>query len=191
MNFGKKSLFYNMFLILSSSILFLFWNINQEIMFFLTASYILFFLSFIIKFDIKKPFLFGFLIAVTYLSFFKQYYHYNTMNLTIFTFPVFPLIAWPLGLTLVYYCVTFFNSLFKIKSIFAKILVGYIIYVPSLIFIEYLGYHYSNIQLRSAYAGLSVIDCMHIPWSLKIVYFLNGLLFMILMFFFNGRESLK
>ena len=61
-------------------------------------------------------------------------------------------------------------------------MLGYLLYVPCLLFVEYVGYHVAGIHLESAYPSLGFLDCMHIPAPLKAVYFGNGLLFLLIVF---------
>ena len=165
------------FYLLSLMLLYYFWNRDPEIMFFVTCVYALCFLAFVLKFRIVKQLLLGLLIAVIYLTFYKEFYNYNTFSLRLFGYPLFPLFAWPFALTLLSYYISMLMEVMSIEKVWIKISVAYAVYVVMLIFLEYTGYHYLNIRLTSHYTSLPLIDCLHTPASLKLVYFINGLIF--------------
>ena len=148
----------------------------------ITCVYAICFLKFVLKFHVSRPLLIGFLIAVLYLTFYREYYHYNTFTLRIFDYPLFPLLAWPLALTLLTYYMHMLVDVLKLESVWAKVAAAYLAYLMMLIFLEYTAYHYLNIRLVSNYSSLPFIDCLHTPMFMKFVYFINGLVFFILYF---------
>ncbi len=179
---SHRSLYSYLTFLGSLAVLIYLWQLHPEIMFFVTAAYALLALRWFFRFEIERPVIVGLLIAVSYLTFFKDLYVYNTLKLEILSYPLFPLVAWPFGLTMLYHLVEYGADALGVRSTLAKILTGYLLYVPFLVSLEYYGYHYSNMQLESQYPGLPFIDCMHIPTTLKIVYFANGLVFLIILF---------
>jgi hypothetical protein len=179
------------FYLASLMILFAFWQINPEIMFLITCAYALCFLRFVLKFNIAKPLLIGLFIAASYLTFYRDFYHYQAFTFRILDYPLFPLAAWPLALTLLSYYIHILPTLLKQKKVWMKIATAYGVYVIMLIILEYTAYHYLNIRLTSNYASLPLIDCLHTPLSMKVVYFANGLAFFTMYFFLEDQPRTK
>ncbi len=175
------------FYLASLMVLFVFWHRNPEVMFLITCVYALCFLRFVLKFSIARPMLIGLVIAVSYLTFYKDFYHYDAFTLHVLNYPLFPLAAWPLALTLLSYYINMLTTLLKQEKAWAKVATAYGVYVIMLIFLEYTAYHYLNIRLASNYASLPLIDCLHTPLSMKVVYFINGLAFFMLYFFIEDQ----
>jgi hypothetical protein len=184
LNAMRSVYFRHIFFNLSLIGLFLLWPIDPQAMFYCTVFYAIGYLAFVLKFKIRYQLIAGILISTLYLTFFKEVYHYNTMRITVFRYPLFPLIAWPVGLTMISYYVTLIIYRMKIRSTRIKIGVAYIVFIVLLVSIEYIGYHYGNIRLVSHYPAIPLIDCMHMPTNLKIVYFSNGLIFFVVFFLF-------
>jgi uncharacterized protein (DUF486 family) len=105
------------------------------------------------------------------------------------SFPLFPLFAWPTAFCLLHYLTKCVAEVVGVVSAWGKVLLGYLLYVPCLLFVEYVGYHVAGIRLASNYPSLGFLDCMHIPASLKAVYFGNGLLFLLIVFGIFGDEK--
>lgn len=184
----KVSAAADVFYLVSLMLLYTLWQRNPEVMFFITLAYAVCFLKFILKYDVFKPFGIGFVIAVVYLTFYKGFYNYQAFTLQLFGYPLFPLLAWPLALTLLSYYAKMLADVLKLESLWSKILVAYAVYAVMLIVLEYTAYHYLKIRLTSNYSALPMIDCLHTPASLKAVYFINGFLFLV-SFFFGADRS--
>jgi hypothetical protein len=167
----------DVFYILSLLVLYLFWHINPELMFLATSFYALCYLALVLEFDIKKPIAIGLIISFSYLTFYKDIYNYNSFSLAFFQYPMFPLIAWPVGLTILSYYVIMLLETMEIEKTWVKITIAYSVYITMMVFVEYTAYHYVNIRLLSNYPSLPLIDCLHTPADLKVVYFVNGLIF--------------
>jgi len=170
------------FFLASLCALYFFWSVDPEIMLLTTGIYAVLFMSVVLKFDTGGPFLTGLFISIFYLSFYGDYYHYNTHTSHIFSYPLFPLLAWPLALTLLAYYMNMLFEVFTLKKTEIKIIIAYGIYVMMLLFFEYSAYHYHRMQLTSHYDSLPFIDCMHTPPSMQITYFINGLIFFMMYF---------
>ena len=157
--------------------LYAFWFLNPEMLFLITCAYALFFLSFILKTPIARPFLIGLVLSFLYLTFYRNIYTYQTMGWSVLGYPLYPLLAWPLALTLLGRYLDMFFDGFAFSAVKAKVAFAYAFYCLLLIFMEYTAYHYHQIRLTSQYESIPLIDCMHAPLSLKLVYFVNGLFF--------------
>ena len=146
------------FYLASLMVLFACWQRNPEVMFLITCVYALCFLRFVLKFSIAKPLLIGFFIATSYLSFYKDFYHYQAFTFRILDYPLFPLAAWPLALTLLSYYINVLLALLRQEKTWAKVATAYSVYVVMLIVLEYAAYHYLHIRLSSNYSSLPLIE---------------------------------
>jgi hypothetical protein len=163
--------------------LYLFWFLNPEIMFLATCIYALLFLSFGLKYSVGKPFLIGLIISLSYLTFYKDVYTYTRFLWRFFDYPLLPLLAWPIALTLLGYYMTMFFDATPMDKVWVKVAISYLVYIAMLVFLEYTAYHYHQIRLVSNYASLPLIDCMHTPLCMKVVYFVNGFIFFTVYFY--------
>lgn len=180
--------FKTVFLAFTSILLFLFWNINPQVMLILTTLYTMVYLYLFVGYPVVRPFFIGLFLALSYLPFFNHIYDYNIMSIQLFSYPFFPLLAWPLGLTISSYIAFVAIDNFQVRTYVGKLTLSYILFLPLLILVEYGGYHLGNIRLQSNHPPLPFIDCMHIPSTLKAVYFLNGFVFFAILYAFpvNG-----
>ncbi|HQK99697.1 MAG TPA: hypothetical protein PK090_02930 [Smithellaceae bacterium] len=181
----------DVFYLASLMLLYAFWLKNPEVMFFITCIYAVCFLKFVLKHHVARPLLIGLAIAFAYLTVFKEFYHYQAFTLHIFGYPLFPLLAWPLALTLMSYYARMLACVLKLERLWPKVFVAYGVYAIMLIVLEYTAYHYLNIRLASSYSSLPLIDCLHTPASLKVVYFINGFFFFTVYFYLNDLYSTR
>lgn len=179
----------DVFYIFSLLALYLCWHINPELMFLATSCYALCYLALVLKFDIKRPMTIGLFISFSYLTFYKDIYNYNSFFLAFFQYPLLPLIAWPVGLTILSYYVVMLLETMEIEKIQVKIAIAYSVYITMMILVEYTTYHYVNIRLLSNYPSLPLIDCLHTPADLKVVYFINGLIFFSAFFYLADEKQ--
>ncbi len=177
--------------LISLMVLFSLWQTHPEVMFLLTCVYALFFLVFVLKFSVRRQVVIGLVLAFAYLTFYKDFYQYNTFSLWIFGYPLLPLVGWPVGLSLLSYYINMLLSILKVKKMWIKMTLSYGTYLVMLIILEYSAYHYLNIRLASQYASLPLIDCLHVPASMKAAYFLNGLIFFLLYFHFTHMRQIR
>lgn len=122
----------------------------------------------------RKRFLIGFvLLTLIWTRSANHLYLYTRSDWHFLTIPVFPLIAWTVGLTTLWIIYGMAMKTFKIHKRFS-FMIGYGIYLPALVGIETIGYHWFNIRLVSHYKGLPFFDCLHVPGWMKMVYFSKG-----------------
>ncbi len=115
------------------------------------------------------------------------YRGYNTFQLHLFGKSVFPMLAWPAGLVMGYY---YLVPRIKIKSWPKRWLVLSLIYCFGLIIVETIGYNVLNIKLDTGngYPGWPVLNILHCPWWMQIVYFANGIVYMGAVSWKDGRK---
>lgn len=120
--------------------------------------------------------------SIWFLLAFKMYQYNGKISLTIFGIPLFPLVAWILGLVAFYYLnqtvIKLFPKIFDKK--YKKILFSLIFYSVLMVVFEGIGYNFLGIRLSSNYPGLSICNCLHAPLWMQIAYFTNGYIFIFL-----------
>lgn len=163
-------------------VLFLLWGVAPRALFVVTSALALGYLHFVSREDVPLHFAVGLFIAFGYLCIFRNVYSYGRFDVRLLSFPLFPLLAWPTAFCLLHYLTKRVAESVGVVSAGGRVLLGYLLYVPCLLFVEYVGYHVAGIRLESAYPSLGFLDCMHIPAPLKAVYFGNGLLFLLIVF---------
>jgi hypothetical protein len=131
-------------------------------------------------FPVLLPAFTGLFVAVSYLAVWGDTYKYTHPLLSWNDLPLFPLLAWPYGLTLVLFWSGRLAKLLGVTSRAGRIAVGYLVFAPSLVAVEWVGYQYCDIRLVTHYPGLLGLECMHIPPALTAVYFANGLIYLVL-----------
>ena len=117
------------------------------------------------KDKIRQELIVAFLFSLAITSYY--FYEYTTFNIMIGKLNLFPIVSWTFGLVLlreVYERIKIKNKFFWVT----------LFYIVLLIIVEYLSYNFLNIQLNSNFPGLWKIDAMHSPWTLKIIYFITG-----------------
>lgn len=120
------------------------------------------------------------IIGVTWMIFAKDMYQYVGSFYTVAGINIFPLFAVPIalmGIWVLYQAVSVFLAS---KSFHWRIgLFTIFVNWPVLILVEYLGYHWLDIQNASTsqYAGLAFCDCLHAPWWMQLTYFAFGPIF--------------
>ncbi len=160
---------------------FLSWRISPGPMFLATTAATLVVMRRFFAFQVLAPYLTALAIAIAYLYFWGETYTYTHPSLHLGTLPVFPLLAWPYGLTLVLFWSARLARLLGVTSPAGRIAVGYAVFAPSLVAVEWVGYQFCDIRLSSQYAGFLGLDCLHIPPAMAAVYFANGLVFLVVM----------
>ncbi len=118
------------------------------------------------------------IVAFVWVSASGDVYHgYNTFKLHVFGKSIFPMLAWPAGLVMGYYYIV---PHIKIKSWPKRWLVLSLVYSFGLIVLETIGYNVLNIKLDTGngYPGWPVLNILHCPWWMQVVYFANGIIFM-------------
>ena len=97
---------------------------------------------------------------------FSGIYIYRDTNIAIFGFNLFPFFAWTAGLVLL--------KAFYDKLTSYRFLKSSLIYVCTLLAIEFVGYNLLGIQLSSNYPGLFGLNLMHAPWYSQLYYIFIG-----------------
>ncbi len=104
------------------------------------------------------------------------YAGYNTFRVTILGVSLFPILAWPNMLMLLYFWAypalagrTWWGAWLRLSLLYSTLLILF----------EYAGYHFAGIHLDAgrSYRGWPVLDIFHCPWWMQVAYFLNGILF--------------
>lgn len=102
---------------------------------------------------------------------FSGIYHYQNGNLMIGGLNVFAFVAWTAGLI-------FLSEVYARMKGKDKYLKTVILYWVLLIGLEYIGYHWWQIQLNSNYPGLFGLDVLHVPFFAKVYYLSIGPIFL-------------
>ncbi len=160
---------------------FLSWRVAPGPMFLATTVATLVVMRRVFGFPVAAPYLVALAIAATYLRFWGGTYNYTHPSLHFGTVPLFPLLAWPYGLTLVLFWSGRLARWLGVTSPAGRIAVGYGLFAPSLVAVEWVGYQFCDIRLASNSPGFFGLDCIHIPPAMTAVYFANGLVFLIVM----------
>lgn len=139
-----------------------------------------------------KKFLIAFCLSLFWVFFATDYYLYENVQFIFLGLNLYPLVAWTIGLFLSVYM---FEKFFKKDRSFIKNFVFYFLfYLFCLIFLETLFYHVFGIVNLSAlnYPGLPICNCLHAVWWMKIMYFLIGPAYFLLLTFCNkyNKKSL-
>jgi len=119
------------------------------------------------KKGIGQQLIVAFLIAFSWVNFFSDYYIYKETNYAILGINLFPLIAWTVGLV-------FLREIYEKMKSKDRLLKASIIYIIFILFLEYFGYHFLQIQLNFDFPGLFGFNLMHIPLFGKIFYLSAG-----------------
>jgi hypothetical protein len=160
---------------------FLSWRISPGPMFLATTVATLVVLRRVFAFPVAAPYLTALVVAVAYLHFWGETYKYTHPSLHFGRVPLFPLLAWPYGLTLLLFWSGRLARWLGVTSTVGRIAVGYGVFAPSLIAVEWVGYQFCDIRLSSSFPGFLSLDCIHIPPEMTAVYFTNGLVFLVVM----------
>lgn len=120
------------------------------------------------KKGVKKEMLIAFLISLAWVSL-SGIYGYRDDSYILFGINLFPLICWTAGLVLLK---EIYEKYFKRKKNGLRNIA--ILYVLSLIVIEFIGYNWLCIQLSTNYEGLLGIEALHMPWFGKLYYLTIG-----------------
>jgi hypothetical protein len=109
----------------------------------------------------------------------KGQYGYNREFLVVDGYNIYPLFAWAVGLFGVYLIYAHWVPSFRSHSFVKKILLFTAFYWTLLLGSEILAYHVFNFRnvATASYAGLPLIDCIHVPGWMKAAYLLNGPLY--------------
>ncbi len=160
---------------------FLAWRISPGPMFIATTVATLVVLRRVFGFPIAAPYSIALAISAAYLHFWGDAYEYAHPSLHFGRVPMFPLLAWPFGLTLLLFWSGRLARWLGVTSTPGRIAVGYGVFAPGLVAVEWVGYQFCDIRLSSTHPGFLGLDCIHIPPAMTAVYFANGLLFLIVM----------
>ncbi len=104
------------------------------------------------------------------------YAGYNVFRASFGGVTLFPALAWPNLLVLLYFWV---YPLVPARSWWRKWLRLSLLYAGLLILLEYAGYHFAGVHLDAGrgYPGWPLLDIFHCPWWMQAAYFLNGIVF--------------
>lgn len=115
-------------------------------------------------------------VACCWYSIGKDMYGYNRDMLLIAGYTVYPLFAWAVGLFGVHLIYAYMIRLLPVRSRAVRFPLFVLFYWALLFGSEILAYHYFHFRniATAQYAGLPVLDCIHVPDWMKIAYLLNG-----------------
>jgi len=116
------------------------------------------------------------------------YAGYNVFHVTVGGVTLFPAIAWPNLLVLLYF---WLYPAIPARAWWRKWLGLSLVYCALLILVEYVGYHFAGVHLDAGrqYRGWPVLDIFHCPWWMQAAYFLNGIVFSGVTAWLTGRRS--
>lgn len=117
------------------------------------------------KKKVGQELIIAFLFAMIITSYYI--YEYTTLNLFLGRVNLFPLVSWIFGLVL-------FREIYERFKLKYKKIIFSIIYITFLLFLEYIGYNYLNIQLTSSFPGLFGMNLIHSPIGMKLFYLFAG-----------------
>lgn len=115
------------------------------------------------------------IIAILFALFITSYhtYIYSTINFTIGTINIFPLIMWTAGLVIL-------REAYEISSIKFKLIVFSVIYLLILFIIEYIGYYHLGIRINGDYPSLLGTGIIHGPTIIHLFYVLAGPIYLLI-----------
>ncbi len=108
-------------------------------------------------------------------------YAYQTTLFVIGSLNFYPICYWTMGLFATYFLFRTFQSYFV--SFWVRWLVFSLFFWSGLIVIEFVAYHFLGLKNLAALncSGLPVLDCIHAPLMMKVVYFTMGPLYFLLL----------
>lgn len=118
-------------------------------------------------------------VALIWVVIAKNEYGYNIDFITIGDINLYPLFAWAIGLFFTYVLYSHYEHILKRQGYIRKILLYAAFYIPPLIAVETIAYHWSNIHniATAAFSGLPLCDCIHAPHWMQASYFAVGPIF--------------
>jgi hypothetical protein len=161
---NKKFLYFTILAVLILGILYIFLETKLALIIacclWLFGSYI------IMKEKIGQELVVAFLFAIAWTSY--NFYEYINSNIFIGgKINLYPLICWTGGLVLL-------REIYERLDKSYKFLKIYFIYLVGLFFLEYIGYHFLNIQLNSNFPSLFNLGIIHTPLVAKVFYLIAG-----------------
>ncbi len=108
-------------------------------------------------------------------------YVYETTLFVIGPLNLYPICYWTIGLFATYFLFRTFQSYFM--SFWVRWLVFSLFFWSGLIVIEFVAYHFLGLKDLATLncPGLPVLDCIHAPSTMKVVYFTMGPLYFLLL----------
>lgn len=112
----------------------------------------------------------------------KGQYGYNREMLLIGGYTVYPLFAWAVGLFGVYLMYSYWVRIFPNRTLPGKLIFFVVLYWSLLFGSEILAYHFFHFRniATANYAGLPLVDCIHVPGWMQAAYLLNGPLYFLI-----------
>ncbi|MDO8508545.1 MAG: hypothetical protein Q7S27_02570 [Nanoarchaeota archaeon] len=109
------------------------------------------------------------IVAVLFSLIITSYYiyEYTTANILIGRINIFPLIAWTAGLV-------FLREIYEKLKTGHKFLIISLVYIITLLLVEYLGFHILSIKLNSDFPSLLRLGIIHAPLGMKLFYICAG-----------------
>ncbi len=134
------------------------------------------FSHFLLGINVLPHYLIAWLILFPWYFLLRNLYRYNREDVRVFGIPLFPVLAWSVGLPSGMIVLRlFFATIHKTPPLHFPVWYGAFIVI--LVIYEWVGYHLLNIRLRTEYKGFPLIDCMHVPGWVKAGYFSIGVLY--------------
>jgi hypothetical protein len=115
-------------------------------------------------------------VACCWLFVAREQYGYNRELLVIAGYNVYPLFAWAVGLFGVFLIYAHWVPSFRKMTFMKKMAFFTLLYWGLLFSSEILAYRFFNFRniATAQYAGLPLLDCIHVPGWMKAAYLLNG-----------------
>ena len=115
------------------------------------------------------------IIAVLFAIIITSYYlyEYTAANILIGKINIFPLTAWTAGLVLL-------REIYERLKTKHKLPIAYLIYLVSLLLVEYIGYYIFKIKLNSDFPSLLGLGIIHTTLGMKLIYIITGPIYLII-----------
>jgi len=115
-------------------------------------------------------------VACCWLFVARKQYGYNRELLVIAGYNIYPLFAWAVGLFGVFLIYAHWVPAFRKMAFVKKMTFFTLLYWGLLFGSEILAYRFFNFRniATAQYAGLPLLDCIHVPGWMKVAYLLNG-----------------
>lgn len=125
------------------------------------------------------PAIVAFAIGLVWTAMVGDIYGYNTHTVTFLGINIYALIAWSVGLLIVYGLYLIARKVVRVSKGWPELALFNALYIPLLIAVETVAYHGFNVVnvATSSYRGLPLCDCMHAPAWMQASYLLMGTVF--------------
>lgn len=135
--------------------------------------------------ELYKPAAVAVIFAITWSIIAHSEYGYNTAMLSGPGINLYPIVGWSFGLLAIYFIYRKVRSYISVSSIWQKLALINVFYIPLLLFAEFVAYHFLGvINLATAsYPGIPLCDCLHAPVWMQAAYLAMASLFLVALHF--------